>query len=428
MASAAHTIAAHTSAAGSAPLVLRWSRAAVAALCALALGLAIFAAAMAGAAGLAGGASGAGRPLLAAPGGFALARASLRASAPILNGWQGGDGAPLAPREAARIGALARAALIQEPSADEALSALALIAHRADPEAARALHRQAQALSRRNEISALALAIGRLEQGETGEALAMLGQSLRLRPALRDEVMPLLVGLLVDEAAIAPLARMLREQPGWSDEFWREAHQFGPGLANLVALRRRMAAQGGTVLPRHDEFLLQALVNQARFAEAEALAALVVPGFAAGLSGALRNADFAALPQGRPFDWRVFPSPTAHVFHDPASGTLTIAAMPGPRALVASQLVRMDDRRHRLLLIAGQVAEADRDLIGIEIVCASAPGKGRVRISGAAAIAGITFHSAVGCAHHFINLHLDARTAYPQGEIVIDAIRLEPGR
>lgn len=410
------------------PLAARVPLAACLALIALALALALMSGALAlGARGPAGRSQ---APLagLAPANGLALAHMALREAGPNFLARRGGGMADLAPGQPSRIAMLARAALAREPTAGRALTALALIEQAGDPERAQALHQQARVLSRRNEISALALALAALERGDRDRALADLGQILGIRPALRAEVLPLVVGLLADEAAIGPLARMLGEQRGWSDEFWRVAHGFKPGLDHLVALRRRLLGQPGAVHPRHDEFLLQALAADGRYATAEALAAEVVPGFARGPAGFLRNAEFSARPAGRPFDWRLFASPTLDAFHDPASATLAIAAMPGPGAVVASQLVRLSPGWHRLVLVPARLAPADAGLLSITIDCASAPGQHRQEFAGPQLLAGVLLAPLSGCAHHFVDLRLAPRKGYPQGEIVIDAIRLAPVR
>lgn len=357
--------------------------------------------------------------------GLTLANTASRLAAPALTG--------AGPGEAAPIAMMARQALALEPTADRALSALALLEQSRDPDRALALHRLARRLTRRNAASSLVLAQEELAQRRFAEALGELGQLLRVEPRLRQELMSQIVQLLQDDAAIAPLAAMLRRERGWSDEFWQAAPDFRPGLGNLVALRRSLQGTPGAVHPRHDEFLLQALVNDGRFAQAEALATQLVPGFAPDPQTLLRNAGFDAPPRGRPFDWRLFPTATASVFHDVASGTLTISAMPGPGGVVASQLVRLPADRpvldHVLKLVPAAGGAAGADLLEIEIACAGSPLANRREFTGAQALAGVAFAPLPGCRYHLVTLRLAARTAYPAGDIVLDAITIRaPGR
>ena len=192
--------------------------------------------------------------------------------------------------------------------------------------------------------------------GDYPAAFAHFDTLMKLEPQMRPALMEQFVRLLALDEARPHIAALLEQEPDWAEKFWQAAAKFPAGFDNLVALRMARGPAQDATQRRNDEFVLQALVNGGHYAEAEALARRVVPGFA---GAGLRNGGFDAQPQGRPFDWRLFPGADHAVLLD--RGVLTLSAAPQAEGIAASQLVVLEPGAYRLSyrLAPGLLAQGD---------------------------------------------------------------------
>ncbi|MEZ5695779.1 MAG: hypothetical protein R3E18_04900 [Sphingomonadaceae bacterium] len=330
-------------------------------------------------------------------------------------------GAAMRPQDAAGMEATSLAVLRAEPTAAQALRNIALARQAAAPDEAASLMRLSLSLSRRDPAVRLWLMQEGVMARDYPAAFAHFDAIMKLEPQLRPALMQQFVQLLALDEARPNIAALLDQEPDWAEQFWQEAAKFPPGFDNLVALRLARGQAQDATQRRNDEFILQALVNQGRYAQAEKLAQRVVPGF--GGSG-LRNGQFAQEPEGRPFDWRLFPGADHAVLLD--RSVLSLSAAPQAEGIAASQLVVLAPGSYRLsyTLVAGIEAQGD----GVQLAANCMRGGQR----GALAALPVTSNRQAGilrvseaCRYVALDIVLARSTSNERREIALDAITLE---
>jgi len=153
-------------------------------------------------------------------------------------------GVEATPADRTQADRLARAALLQDPTAVVAVSTLGLDAQvRGDTAAARRLFAYSQALSRRDvntQLWAIEDAVGR---GDVKDALAHYDTALRVSRTAPDLLFPVLAGAIADPAIRTALTRTLASRPGWGDTFLTYVAVRGPdpqATARLLTGVRRI--------------------------------------------------------------------------------------------------------------------------------------------------------------------------------------------
>ncbi|WP_240098644.1 tetratricopeptide repeat protein [Thermomonas flagellata] len=220
-----------------------------------------------------------------------------------------------------RAAELARRLLAAEPLPGEAYRVLGQAADAAgERTAATRLYAIAAAHAPRDLPAQAPLVQSALVAGDYPQALARIDLILRATPARGTQVFPLLAQLAQDPGFAAALADALARDPPWREGMM--AYLRDPRAASGHAAGRIMEAlrTRGALDPQEYADWLDGLLQQGRWGEAYARWAGTVPLPADGRLPLLYNGDFARLPGGRGFDWRLPRVPGVLAEFAPAPG------------------------------------------------------------------------------------------------------------
>jgi hypothetical protein len=324
------------------------------------------------------------------------------------------------PGELAEI---ARDAISAEPASAGAVRALALYHQSAGrDERALALMRLASSITRRDEVANLWLVNQELRAGRLDDALARYDVTLRTMGGRRGYVLAAMSAALSDAEMIPPFLRLLRARPPWSEEFWHVVTQAPLALDNAARLRAQLVRAGIPSSAEKDDLLLNALVEQQRFAAAFALNEALGRG---GNGGLLQNADFSWAPGTSPLDWRLTSTGEMGAAVDTRAGALEISAAGGASGPVARQLARLEPGRYRLEVTLATASQSERTPLQIEISCAE---RGRSYPEQEIAIVARTSAqvdlSGAGCRYHWVSISVDASEVTDGFDLSVDEVRL----
>ena len=241
----------------------------------------------------------------------------------------------------------ARRVLAHTPIDGRAYRVLAQVAERRkQPEQALALYRIAVARAPRDVQARAWLAQHALDQGDYPGLLHHVDRVLALSPTAGERLFPLLAQLAADPAFAEPLAQALRSRPTWRNGMLATL-QGSPEPAAADRVLSSLQRNGG-LAPAEFDAWIEGLLRQGRWGEAQARWA--GPILAAGRPlPLLFNGDFASVPSGVGFDWRL-PRTVGVLVEFESMGT-------GGNALRARFLGRRiagDIASHALLLPPGQ--------------------------------------------------------------------------
>lgn len=220
-----------------------------------------------------------------------------------------------------RAADLARRLLAAEPLPGEAYR---ILAQAADAAGARSAAERLYAIAARHaprDLPAQAqLTQAALTAGDYPQALARIDLILRATPPRGTQVFPLLAQLAADPKFAAALADALARDPPWRDGFLAYLRDpraaAGPAAGRVIeALRAR-----GALSAEDYADWLDGLLQQGRWGEAYARWAGTLPPPPDGRLPLLYNGDFARLPSGRGFDWRLARVPGVLAEFAPAPG------------------------------------------------------------------------------------------------------------
>lgn len=208
----------------------------------------------------------------------------------------------LAAGEDTAAAASARALLRAAPLDGRALRILGEIAERAgDSARAGALYEHAARLSPRDERTRRWLIRRDVTAGNFASALAQMDGLVRVSPSHRATVLPLMAELAQLPDFVDALVPMLADNPPWRSGFLRVLHN-GSYPLGADRLSAALLQAGGMDADERDR-LIESLIAQNAWGKAYAYWAGSLP---AGTTLPLvYNGDFAHVPTGRGFDWRI---------------------------------------------------------------------------------------------------------------------------
>ncbi len=201
-----------------------------------------------------------------------------------------------------RIEGLARKALQQDPTVEDAVLALGLNpAVKNDAATTRRLLRYAQTLSRRNAQTQLWAIEDAVSRNDIAGTVYLYDVTLRTKPSLSTLLYPVLIAASTDASIRAALVRRLATQPGWTSNFLQYAADYGENpmaVANLFIL---LGKQGVTAPPPAQAALINALIGNGAVDKAWEYYAQTHAGADRRRS---RDPHFNANPNNAtPFDW-----------------------------------------------------------------------------------------------------------------------------
>ena len=216
----------------------------------------------------------------------------------------------LAANDDAAATATARHLLRVAPLEGRALRILGAVAVRAnDAERARTLYQHAAILSPRDVPTHTWLIRRDVTAGDYPAALTQMDRLMRISPAHRAAILPLMAELAQLPAFIDALAPTLAANPSWRGGFLAELNsgRYPQGAARVAAA----LAQSGGLDAEERIRRIDSLIAQNAWGKAYAFWASDLP--AGTRLPLVYNGDFAHVPTGQGFDWRVRHVPGAQV-------------------------------------------------------------------------------------------------------------------
>jgi hypothetical protein len=249
----------------------------------------------------------------------------------------------------ARSVALARKAFSVEPMSADALVVLAMAANaNGDARQSQALFRAVNRLTRRNGLASMWLAEKALEDRDVPGILGHFDEILRTNENGRANVLQRFAAATPDPVFARALAKLLRRDPPWAEEFWQVAPTVKGAAGAVGELRLELASSGLKFDSRSDSALAEQLLNAGRYDLADRLYRSVA-GSADGASGdRVRDGQFTRPPKLPPVDWAIFSAGDYGAEIRPAGGALLFAATTSIRSLLARQWISLSPGRYVL--------------------------------------------------------------------------------
>jgi hypothetical protein len=210
------------------------------------------------------------------------------------------------PEKAEQAKALAARALLASPLESAALRILATVAqHRAEPDRAEALMREAGARWPFDQTAQVWLLNRALADGDYSKALHHIDILLRTRPHTGESLLPTLLALAGTEGAVEALADRLSAAPPWREWMLRELAKGSEDPLRPLALFTAMRARGSSASPAELTPFLQRLIDSGRAPEAYILWVQSLPAEELQHLGNVINPGFERPLAGVPFDWTI---------------------------------------------------------------------------------------------------------------------------
>ena len=264
------------------------------------------------------------------------------------------------PSLTARVRARALRSLDRQPVNPAGARLLAFATATGDPARAHRLLAYAEAMSRRDLPTQLALIENSVQRGAVAGALVHYNRALSANAEARPLLYPILAAAANEPAVWRPLSVMLARRPQWWRPFVEMVAAQGTSPASLYAFARRLGLERG---PTSDFALLQAMEKRLVDLGAYASAADLYDrahGVAHGRRPLLNNGGFEQPGGWDPFDWNLVEQPDLAALRQPspaASGgtALFLDATNGRGGDVAVQLMTLPPGAYRIGALAGAV-------------------------------------------------------------------------
>lgn len=161
-----------------------------------------------------------------------------------------------------RIEELAREALRQDPTVEDAVLALGLNpAAKENSTTIRRLLRYAQTLSRRNAQTQLWAIEDAVSRNDIAGTVNLYDVTLRTKPSLSTLLYPILIAASTEPSIRAALVRRLATRPGWTNSFLQYAADYGEDPIAVADLFILLGKQGVAAPPPAQTALINALIG-----------------------------------------------------------------------------------------------------------------------------------------------------------------------
>lgn len=288
------------------------------------------------------------------------------------------------PRPEQRMWAtrLARQALVDEPLAVPALTALALnIQLRGDTATARKLFVHSDALSRRDLGTRLWLIEDAVGRGDVAGALHHYDIALRTEKAAPELLFPILSGAIADPALAAALSDTLVTRPPWSEAFIGYLAAISKTPEVSASFLRRLSQRNVPISEAAHISTVNALVNMGKVAEGWAYYTSFRKDASRTRS---RDPRFMAIVETpAAFDWALVTSDTgiSTSIQSTAKGGIFDFATPSTvGGTVLQQMQLLPPGRYRLEGISAAIEQASSTRPYWQLACADGREAGRVEL------------------------------------------------
>jgi hypothetical protein len=323
---------------------------------------------------------------------------------------------------------LAREALAKEPLAAGAGAVLALEASAAGrQDAARALFSDTYRLTRRNEIATLWLARDAAGRGDVAGTLRHFDEVLRTSKEARTMVLARFALATSDPAFRQEMARLMRTNPPWFEEFWTVAPEVEGASKAVGELRLLLAGSDLPFVVDNDRKLVDRLLNGGNFELVGDLLRRETRTAAEPAGEFVRNAGFdraTVLPLA---EWQTYSIGDYGSEIVPKDGLMLFSAITSPGGAVAREWVSLPPGPYVLRSQLKTLGRVEKDRVLARLTCLTAR-TGTLRPIDIALQDGDTrhvFNIPDGCSEYWLDVVAapDEQTAGFDGELDLLSIR-----
>ena len=329
----------------------------------------------------------------------------------------------------AEMSAHALSALRRNPTIAAAARVLALrAAMQRDDSRAGTLFDYAAAMSKRDIPTQLWLLERRVTQDDVDGALAHFGIALRVSPATREMLFPVLSSALAEAHLVRPIARLVRDGGDWSSPFLYYAAENSRDPRTAASLYLTLAQLGSPPSPEHLSLLMGRLVQAGRFDPAARLYQLADPQWRVEDVNAQLDGAFSRSRDAPPFGWALNPNVAwLGAAPDTENRALLIGGAVAAGEWAARRLLLLPPGSYRIHGRYGVTEGAPAGNIAIGLTCVDV---GETERSVAIPLrSGVgSFQQPIdvpaGCRGQWLSVGLRAEGDAPPGGIWIDDLRL----
>jgi hypothetical protein len=268
---------------------------------------------------------------------------------------------------------LARESLVAEPLGARAAAVLALKANaEGKQDTARTLFRDTYRLTRRNEITTLWLARDAASRGDVVATLNHFDEVLRTSKEARTLVLARFAQATSDASFRREMARLMRTEPPWFEEFWAVAPEVGGATKAVGELRLALADSRLPFVIDDDRKLIDRLLNNGDFDLVEALLRKATRGASEPAGELVRNSRFdraTALPLA---EWQTYSIGDYGSEIVPKDGLMLFSAITSPGGAVAREWVSLPPGPYVLRARLKTIGRGTEDRVLARLTCLTA--------------------------------------------------------
>ncbi|MXO86781.1 hypothetical protein GRI38_12170 [Altererythrobacter aurantiacus] len=275
---------------------------------------------------------------------------------------------------------MAHLALRLDPTSPSALRVLGQVsATDGNEEKARQLILAGNSLNRRDRQSTLWLIDDSVQSGDIDRGMSYFDQLLRTLGDDRGSVIALLTELLSDPRAIAPMERILRRRPNWSEQFWLFVPGNAQALENAATLRVRLDKSMTPEDKKSDSALIASLADAGYYAAGFRVARAVHPELN---EVGINNPEFSSSADVAPYNWQATGSNAFAVNISERTDTLEISSSPGSSGDIIRQLVRLNPGTYRpVIMLSGDYQDQSLPELTLSLQCAGSDERQNARLN-----------------------------------------------
>ncbi len=278
----------------------------------------------------------------------------------------------IAPAQVEKAESAARYALARAPATAAAWRTLGYVAAlRNEERRALSLFQTSESFSRRDSPTQIWLIEHAVRNGNIADALGHYDIALRTSPGTRALLLPILVQAASDPAIRAPLGRLLKRRPPWTEEFISTLVTAPAQPETVAAVLAVMRRAGPLPFPMTIIPYVNQLATKDEVAVAERIYRLLKQPVARAVL--LRNGAFEAENALPPLDWALTQAGGIDALVE--GGRLQVRGAADAAGLAAYQKLLLEPGRYRLSSRVGSEAGAAAAEVSWVVLCNGADGR-----------------------------------------------------